>query len=182
MSEAKSGVLCVDLHSAALHSGYEVPYDAQQRGVERPQPARIERRQIGAARGTLGDQLRQSFAGRRCVENAPDTVARGHVGALARLADQRQPVLGERTETGLARDDPLGAEGRRQPLADRLQAVDLVRLSRHGSRVERERSLGAKSGDVGAAVGARKHLDRQAPLSSGSSRKSASAGTSLPVS
>jgi hypothetical protein len=35
---------------------------AQQRGVERRQPGRIERREISAARGTVGDQLGQGFA------------------------------------------------------------------------------------------------------------------------
>jgi hypothetical protein len=47
---------------------------AQQRRIERPEPDWVEGRQIGAPRDAVGDQLCQGFAGRRCVEDAPDVM------------------------------------------------------------------------------------------------------------
>ena len=61
---------------------------------------------------TIGDQLGQGFAGRRCVEDTPDVRACGHIGAvqLRHLPYQRQPILRHRTEAGLPCDDPVAAE------------------------------------------------------------------------
>ena len=82
--------------------------------VERPKPRRIERRQIEAACCAFSDQLRQCFAGRGRIEDAPDIVAGANKRALKlrQLSDQRQAVLRHRAEAGLPRDDALGAECR----------------------------------------------------------------------
>ena len=53
-----------------------------------------------------------------------------------------------------------GAEHRRQPFADRLKAIDLARVRRHGGRIERQRGLVGEGGDEGVPVGPRENFDR----------------------
>src|SRR5262245_53468169 len=81
-------------------------------GLEAP---RIERREIDPPRCAVEDQLGHRFAGRRCVENAPNAVAGSDVSTrdAGHAADQRQPVARDRTKAGLARDDIGRGERRR---------------------------------------------------------------------
>src|SRR5437879_13557808 len=53
------------------------------RRVERAQPHGIEWRQVGGNSFPVRNQLGERLAGRRRVEDAPDVVAGGHIGALA---------------------------------------------------------------------------------------------------
>ena len=52
------------------------------RRIERRNPTRVEGRQIDRARGSVRDQLGHRLAGSRCVEDAPDAMAGGDIGAL----------------------------------------------------------------------------------------------------
>jgi hypothetical protein len=60
------------------------------------------------------------------VEDAPDVMAGSHVDALdlRHPADQRQAILRHRAETGLACDDPLGAETSARIFCARRECCD----------------------------------------------------------
>ena len=80
-----------------------------------------------------------------------------------KLADDREPVLRHRTEAGLPRDDPLGAEHQRQPFANRLEAIDHIRFGSDGGRVKGQRDDIGEGRDVSAPVRARKDFNRNQP-------------------
>jgi len=92
-------------------------------------------------------------------------MAGGDVGAFAlrHLADQRQTILCDWTEAGLPRDYSFRSEHRRQPLADRLEAIDFPRIRGHGGRLEGQGHLGGEGGDVGTPVGTREDFDCHDP-------------------
>jgi hypothetical protein len=68
--------------------------------------AGIERRQVDRLCGAVSDQLRHRLAGRGRIEDAPDAVAGGDIGAgnAGHRPDQRQPVPSDRAIARLPRE------------------------------------------------------------------------------
>ena len=85
--------------------------------------AGVERGEVHVGGRSTGDQLGHRFAGRGCIEDAPDAVPGGDVGArdVGDGPDQRRAICGDRPEAGAARDDRARGQDGRQTRAHRLQ-------------------------------------------------------------
>ncbi len=135
-------------------------------------------------RGAVDDQLRHCLAGRPRVENAPDAVTAGDIGAggFEHGARSAEPVAGDRAVARLPRENLRRGEHRRDRAAHRLKAFDRAGIRRNPSgTIGNSSSL--ETVDISRAVGARKRLGASTvPLRSRYSRNTASSGTIVPVS
>src|SRR5437764_5710847 len=125
---------------------------------KRRKPCWVERGEVGRGGSAVDNQLGHCLAGRRRVENAPDTVASGDIGPFdaGYLADQRQSVRGDRTIAGLSRHDPRGGEHRRQFAAHRLETFERARIGGYPGRIDRQRAFARDCANIGGAVCPRK--------------------------
>ena len=130
---------------------------------QRLQATRVERRQVDVARCSVEDQLGHRLAGRRRVQHAPDAVTRRHEGAVhtRHPTDQRQAILGARSEARLARQDRRLGECRRDLSAHRLQSRVRTFVGNDVGGIDRQRRRARHRAHPGRAVDARKQLGRQ---------------------